>query len=127
MGSLATSMDALGTLPLVHQPGERFTYGLSVDVLGRLIEVLSGQSLDQFLHTRLFEPLNMRDTYFYLPADKQARLARLYTENADKQTVPMAPRGGMSPDYPKAQGTYFSGGAACRRPSTTTRPSCRCS
>ena len=86
-GSLAASMDALGALPLVHQPGERFTYGLSVDVLGRLIEVLSGQSLDQFLRTRLFEPLNMRDTYFYLPAAKHARLAELWTEDANKKTA----------------------------------------
>ncbi|WP_426059511.1 serine hydrolase domain-containing protein [Hymenobacter sp. B1770] len=110
-GSLAKSMDALGLLPLMHQPGERFTYGLSVDVLGRLIEVLSGQSLDQYLRTRLFEPLGMKDTWFYLPADKQARLAKLYTEDAAKNTVPMGPRDGMIPDYPKAPGTYFSGGA----------------
>jgi CubicO group peptidase (beta-lactamase class C family) len=110
-GSLAKSMDALGPLPLMHQPGERFTYGLSVDVLGRLIEVLSGQPLDQYLRTRLFEPLGMKDTWFYLPADKQARLASLYTEDAAKNTVPMGPRDGMIPDYPKAKGTYFSGGA----------------
>ncbi|GAB2453804.1 serine hydrolase [Hymenobacter qilianensis] len=111
-GNLAKSMDALGPLPLMHQPGERFTYGLSVDVLGRLIEVLSGQSLDQYLRTRLFEPLGMRDTYFYLPASKQARLAKLYTEDAaTKTTVPMRPRQGMIPDYPKEAGTYFSGGA----------------
>ncbi|WP_262892516.1 serine hydrolase domain-containing protein [Hymenobacter qilianensis] len=109
---MAKSMDALGPLPLMHQPGERFTYGLSVDVLGRLIEVLSGQSLDQYLRTRLFEPLGMRDTYFYLPASKQARLAKLYTEDAaTKTTVPMRPRQGMIPDYPKEAGTYFSGGA----------------
>ncbi|MBD2768137.1 beta-lactamase family protein [Hymenobacter sp. BT664] len=111
MGSLARSMDALGALPLMHQPGEQFTYGLSVDVLGRLIEVLSGQPLDQYLQTRIFEPLGMRDTYFYLPPTKRARLAKLYTENARKQTVPMPPQGGMSPDYPLAPGTYFSGGA----------------
>ena len=110
-GNLAKSMDALGPLPLMHQPGERFTYGLSIDVLGRLIEVLSGQSLDQYLRERLFEPLGMRDTYFYLPTDKQSRLAKLYTEDADKKTVPMPAQGGMSPDYPKAPGTYFSGGA----------------
>ena len=110
-GSLAASVDALGALPLMHQPGERFTYGLSVDVLGRLIEVLSGQPLDQFLRARLFEPLGMQDTYFYLPAAKQGRLARLYTESADKKTVPMQPQGGMLPDYPNARGTYFSGGA----------------
>lgn len=110
-GQLATAMNALGPLPLMHQPGEKFTYGLSVDVLGYLIEVLSGQPLDQFLRTRLFEPLNMQDTYFYLPAAKQPRLARLYTEDARKATVPMPPQGGMIPDYPNAPGTYFSGGA----------------
>jgi CubicO group peptidase (beta-lactamase class C family) len=115
-GSLAKAMEALGPLPLMHQPGERFTYGLSVDVLGRLIEVLSGQPLDQYLRTRLFEPLGMKDTWFYLPADKKGRLAELYTENAAHQTVPMEPLvqplGRMVPDYPKASGgTYFSGGA----------------
>ncbi|RPD50352.1 class A beta-lactamase-related serine hydrolase [Hymenobacter sediminis] len=110
-GTLAEAMNALGPLPLMHQPGEQFTYGLSVDVLGRLIEVVSGQSLDAFLRTRLFEPLAMRDTYFYLPAEKQPRLAVLYTEDASKKTVKMAPQGRMSPDYPKAKGTYFSGGA----------------
>ena len=110
-GTLATAMGALGKLPLLHQPGERFTYGLSVDVLGRLIEVLSGQSLDEYLRQRLFLPLGMKDTYFYLPADKQARLAELYTENASQQTVPMQPIGRMVPNYPKAKGTYFSGGA----------------
>ena len=110
-GSLAASMDALGALPLLHQPGERVTYGLSVDVLGRLIEVLAGQSLDQYLRKRLFEPLGMKDTFFYLPADKQGRLVTLYTEDAAKNNAPMAPRDGLTPDYPKAPGTYFSGGA----------------
>jgi CubicO group peptidase (beta-lactamase class C family) len=111
-GKLATAMDALGPLPLMHQPGERFTYGLSIDVLGRLIEVLSGQPLDQYLRTRLFEPLGMRDTYFYLPAAKQARLVPLYTEYQGR-TVAMPKTGmlGLLPDYPKLAGTYFSGGA----------------
>ena len=111
-GVLAKSMDALGPLPLMHQPGERFTYGLSVDVLGRLTEVLSGQPLDKYLRTRLFEPLGMKDTWFYLPADKKGRLAELHTENTAHQTVDMEPHDGMFPNYPKASdGTYFSGGA----------------
>jgi CubicO group peptidase (beta-lactamase class C family) len=110
-GKLSTSMDALGQLPLMHQPGEKFSYGLSIDVLGYLIEVLSGQPLDQFLRTRLFEPLAMRDTYFYLPQEKQPHLAVLYTEDATKQTIKMPVTGGLSPDYPKLAGTYFSGGA----------------
>ena len=111
-GTLAPAIDRLGPLPLMHQPGERFTYGVSIDVLGRLIEVLSKQPLDQFLRTRLFEPLGMRDTYFYLPAAKQARLVPLYTEYQGK-TVAMPVTGmlGLRPDYPKLPGTYFSGGA----------------
>jgi CubicO group peptidase (beta-lactamase class C family) len=111
-GTLAPAIDALGALPLMHQPGERFTYGVSIDVLGRLIEVLSGQPLDQFLRTRLFEPLSMRDTYFYLPASKQTRLMSLATEYQGR-TVPMPATGmlGSRPDYPNQPGTYFSGGA----------------
>lgn len=109
-GTLAAAVDALGPLPLMHQPGERFTYGLGVDVLGRLIEVLSGQPLDQYLRTRIFEPLGMRDTYFYLPAAARPRLATLYTENAAKKTVPLVAMGSLRADYPNANGTYFSGG-----------------
>ena len=108
---LDEAMIALAALPLSHQPGERWTYGLSVDLLGRLIEVWSGQPLDQFLRTRLFEPLGMNDTYFYLPAAKQNRLATLYTEDSTtalrRQTATLS----ASPDFPKANGTYFSGGA----------------
>ena len=111
-GTLAAGMERLAGLPLLHQPGERFTYGLSVDVVGRLVEVLSGQPLDAFLRRRLFEPLGMRDTYFYLPPARQLRLVPLYTESASHQTVPMPTRvGGLRPDYPKQAGTYFSGGA----------------
>jgi CubicO group peptidase (beta-lactamase class C family) len=110
-GTLATAIDALARQPLMNQPGERFTYGLSVDVLGRLIEVLSGQPLDQYLRTQVFEPLGMRDTYFYLPADRQSRLVPLYTEYQGR-TVPMSSSGmlGLRPDFPNQAGTYFSGG-----------------
>ena len=94
----------------MNQPGEKFTYGLSVDVLGRLIEVLSGQPLDEYLRARLFEPLGMRDTYFYLPAALQPRLATLYTEDAARNTVPLVAQGSLRADYPTANGTYFSGG-----------------
>jgi CubicO group peptidase (beta-lactamase class C family) len=110
-GTLAPAMDVLARQPLMHQPGERFTYGLSVDVLGRLIEVLSGQPLDQYLRAHVFEPLGMRDTYFYLPADRQSRLVPLYTEYQGR-TVPMPASGmmGLRPDFPNQPGTYFSGG-----------------
>ncbi|GAB3543444.1 serine hydrolase domain-containing protein [Spirosoma fluminis] len=109
--NLEEAMNRLAALPLVHQPGEKWTYGLSVDVLGRLIEVLSGQPLDQFLRTRLFEPLGMNDTYFYLPQSKQSRLTRVYTEDSTKALRRLPSQGGISEDYPKQPGTYFSGGA----------------
>src|SRR5437868_5204762 len=79
---LGEEMKRLAKLPLSHQPGEKWTYGLSVDVLGYLVEVLSGTTLNDFLRTRLFEPLGMTDTYFYLPASKHSRLAELYLEDS---------------------------------------------
>lgn len=109
--SLSASVDALAKLPLMHNPGERFTYSLSTDVLGRFVEVLSGQPLDQFFRTRIFEPLGMNDTYFYLPPAKHARLATLYAENQQRQPVAMTMQGNQSPDYPNQAGQYFSGGA----------------
>ena len=113
MYSLSATIPALAKLPLVHQPGERWTYSLSTDVLGYLVEVVSGQSLDQFFRSRIFAPLGMTDTHFYLTADRQNRLATLYTEQPDtKAVVPMPARaGGVSPDYPTRAGTYYSGGA----------------
>ena len=78
-GTIADLVRALGQLPLMHEPGTAFTYGLSDDVLGRLVEVLSGDTFDEFLRTRLFEPLGMIDTYFYLPERKADRLASVYT------------------------------------------------
>ncbi|MDQ3290673.1 MAG: beta-lactamase family protein [Bacteroidota bacterium] len=111
-GKIGDAMNRLGGLPLMHQPGEKFTYSLSTDVLGYFIEVISGQPLDKFMRTRIFEPLNMQDTYFYLPAAKHNRLAILYTEDEQKNTVKAQSRNGFSPDYPKiTNGTYFSGGA----------------
>ncbi len=72
----------LGKQPLVHQPGERWTYGLNVDVIGYLVEILSGEKLDQYLKKHVFEPLGMTDTYFYLPAEKQDRLVKVSGENS---------------------------------------------
>jgi CubicO group peptidase (beta-lactamase class C family) len=113
---LADKMKILGGLPLFHQPGEKWTYGLNDDVLGYLIEVVSGMSLKDFFTKRIFEPLGMKDTYFYLPADKRNRLVMLYTEDsATKKPVKMAEKlnlyAEMYRDYPKMNGTYYSGGA----------------
>ncbi|MBO9562218.1 MAG: serine hydrolase [Niastella sp.] len=112
---LADKMKILGRLPLFHQPGERWTYGLNTDVLGYLVEVVSGMSLDAFLRKRIFEPLGMKDTYFYLPKDKYKRLVMLYTDDTATQRVKAMPEriginGEFSRDYPATEGTYFSGG-----------------
>jgi CubicO group peptidase (beta-lactamase class C family) len=109
---LADVMKKLAKLPLVHQPGERFTYGLNCDVLGYLVEVSSGMSFDLFLRERLFKPLGMNDTYFYIPKDKQARLVAVYTENEKHHAIKWPDNSqGVSINYPLVEGTYYSGGA----------------
>jgi CubicO group peptidase (beta-lactamase class C family) len=112
--SLADAMKKLGKLPLFHQPGEKFTYGLNSDVLGYVVEVVSGMSFDKFLRTRLFEPLGMNDTYFYLPKEKKSRLVSLYqVDSAGLHMMPptMTIVEPIDRDYPNSDGTYYSGGA----------------
>lgn len=75
---LADMVTALGGIPLLFEPGTRWHYGINLDVLGRLIEVTSGKSFPDFLQSELFEPLGMRDTAFYVPADKLERFAASY-------------------------------------------------
>jgi CubicO group peptidase (beta-lactamase class C family) len=76
---LAEAVKRLATAPLNDEPGTTFRYGYSIDVLGRLVEVLSGKTLDQFFEDRIFRPLGMKDTAFFVPEDKWNRLATLYT------------------------------------------------
>jgi CubicO group peptidase (beta-lactamase class C family) len=117
-GTIEDSVKRLAGVPLLFNPGDRWQYGLSVDVLGRLIEVISGQPLDEFLRERIFVPLGMKDTYFYLPDDKVGRLATAYTYYADKglNRFPDTPitEGpfSYSADYPyRGPKKLFSGGA----------------
>ncbi|CAL1521524.1 serine hydrolase domain-containing protein [Chitinophaga sp. MM2321] len=113
---LGDKIKILGGLPLMHNPGEKWTYGLNTDVLGYLVEVLSGKPLDQFLKERIFDPLGMKDTYFYLPKEKQSRLATLYTEDQKTHKISKMPSTielqGQTfyTNYPESKGTYFSGG-----------------
>jgi CubicO group peptidase (beta-lactamase class C family) len=100
---LAERIAQLGKLPLRHEPGERFTYSLSIDVLGRLVEVWSGMPLDRFFRTRIFEPLGMRDTWFELPTDRRGRLVTLHRME-DSGLVPETAAPGLE------RVTYFSGG-----------------
>jgi CubicO group peptidase (beta-lactamase class C family) len=108
---ICASMDRLGALPFVAQPGERFVYGYNTDILGCVIERVSGQSFDAFLRARVFGPLRMSDTRFFLTPDRRDRLATVYAANG---------RGGYAraDDGPLGQGAYvdgprasFSGGA----------------
>jgi CubicO group peptidase (beta-lactamase class C family) len=105
---LGDKIRSLAKLPLVHQPGERFTYGLNVDVLGYLIEVLSGESLDHYFRSHIFDPLGMNDTYFYVPPAKSQRLVKVITENKNRMLINDH---GEFFNYPLLDGTYYSGGA----------------
>jgi CubicO group peptidase (beta-lactamase class C family) len=105
-------------IPLAHQPGTAWEYGLSTDVIGRLVEVVSGQSLEAFFSERIFSPLKLNDTHFVLPEGKHSRLAALYEPGADGKITRVG-------DGPTVKGTliyaaslpydgtkgYFSGGA----------------
>jgi CubicO group peptidase (beta-lactamase class C family) len=78
-GTISDSVKRLATVPLLFNPGERWDYSLSVDVLGRLIEVVSGMPLDEFFRTRIFEPLGMKDRFFFPPDNTVGRLATAYS------------------------------------------------
>lgn len=112
---LADKMAALGKLPLEHQPGESFTYGLNMDVLGRIIEVVSKQTLSDFFRDRIFKPIGMNDTYFYVPADKQSRVSKVFSQDSKGvsfENTTADTTGGVNVYYPFTKnGTYFSGGA----------------
>jgi CubicO group peptidase (beta-lactamase class C family) len=117
-GTIQDSVKHLAGLPLLFNPGERFEYSLGVDVLGYLVEVISGKTFNEFLRTRIFEPLGMRDTYFYVPEDKLSRLATAYTWDPGKglRRFPDTPivEGpfSYSADYPsRGPKKLYSGGA----------------
>jgi len=110
--NLVQSMKVLAKLPLVQQPGEKWTYSLGIDVAGALIEIMSGKNLEDFLSERLFKPIGMKDTYFNVPAEKASRLAAVYTEDADHHIVPWGKTfRDIDPAYPIINKHYFSGGA----------------
>ncbi len=105
---LADKIKLLGTMPLLHEPGEEYTYGLNTDVLGYLVEVISGMSLKDFFIERIFEPLEMNDTYFFLDDALKDRLVTIYanTESGLKKSDV------REYDYPLTGGkSYYSGGA----------------
>ena len=118
---LADVVRQLAAVPLAHQPGERLTYGLSHDVLGRLVEVISGQTLDAFLQERVFDPLEMVDTGFAVPSNAGRRLATVYVADG---------RGNLKPDLTDVDRSippaFLSGGGGWSRPPPTTLASAKC-
>lgn len=108
--TIAESVKRLAKLPLHHNPGEKFTYSEGLDVLGYFIEIVSGMPFDQFLKTRIFDPLAMNDTRFYLPEEKTGRLVAVQQKTDGKWTK--YPVTFYDTDYPvKGAKSFFSGGA----------------
>lgn len=108
--TIGESVKRLAKLPLHHQPGEKYTYGEGLDVLGYLIEVVSGMPFDVFLQKRLFGPLGMKDSGFYLPAAKADRLVAVQKPEGGKWV--RYPVTFYDPEYPiKGAKSFFSGGA----------------
>lgn len=101
---LQTMIDGLAKIPLLAQPGTRWSYSIAVDVQGYLIEKFSGQPFAEFARKRIFEPLGMKDTGFYVPQEKLARLAQVHqgsgsnlavdTNRPDATVIPLGPSGG---------------------------------
>ncbi|WP_445732306.1 serine hydrolase domain-containing protein [Mariniflexile sp.] len=107
---IADNIKKLASLPLHHNPGEKFTYSEGLDVLGYFVEVISGMPFDKFLKTRIFDPLGMKDTQFYLPEAKYNRLVTVQTKENDKWVK--YPVTFYDTDYPKTGAKqFFSGGA----------------
>jgi len=108
---LSDAMNRLGSLPLLHQPGEKWTYGLNIDLLGDLIQIWSGMTLDEFFHKRIFEPIGMNDSYFNVPKEKENRLVNLYQEDSLGHLIKQSGEAlGVDVNYPLRTKTYFSGG-----------------
>jgi CubicO group peptidase (beta-lactamase class C family) len=108
---ICETMERLGTLPFVAQPGEKYVYGYNTDILGCIVEKASGVTLDEFIRSHITGPLGMKDTHFFLPAEKRERFAAVYGSDAAGKAV-------RQPDTQKGQGHYvdgprksFSGGA----------------
>ena len=99
---ICETIERLGALPFIAQPGEAYVYGYSIDVLGCVVEKASGMPLDAFIRTRITGPLGMKDTGFFLPAGQRERLAAVYSSTGDA-TIVRAPEGS------KGQGHYVDG------------------
>lgn len=111
--SVRATIDRMPSLPFPAQPGERWIYGYNTDILGAVIESASGQSLEEFLQTRILDPLQMRDTHFYLPTDKRGRFATVYNLRGGNDLTRAPGGSGMTTQgqYVEGPRKSFSGGA----------------
>ena len=99
---ICDAMERLGTLPFIAQPGEAWVYGYNTDVLGCVIERVTGQSLDRVIAARVTQPLGMTDTHFFIPVEQKDRLAAVYASGSDGRAV-------RAPDGARGQGSYVDG------------------
>jgi CubicO group peptidase (beta-lactamase class C family) len=99
---ICETMDRLGTLPLVAQPGEAFVYGYNTDILGCVVERVSGMLLDRFIESRITGPLGMQDTHFFVPPAKRQRLTAVYASDSTGHAA-------RAPDGARGQGHYADG------------------
>ncbi len=107
--SLKDFIDRVSKLPLLYQPGEGWVYSISVDIQGYLVEKLSGKPFPEFLRERIFEPLGMKDTAFYVPAEKLGRVATIYQGGATGLTaMPRDPEISKPPGLPSGGGGLYS-------------------
>src|SRR6187431_643492 len=100
--TICETMERLGTLPFVAQPGESWVYGYNTDVLGCIVEKVSGMPLDAYIRDHITAPLGMKDTQFFLPPAQRDRLAAVYSSNADGKYV-------RAPEGARGQGAYVDG------------------
>jgi CubicO group peptidase (beta-lactamase class C family) len=118
--TLPDMMNRLATLPLFFQPGEKWQYGVNTDLLGYLIQIWSGMTLEDFFTQRIFQPLGMKDTYFNVPAEKASRLVNFFEAGSDgvikKQEKAFG--GNLDMNFPLLKHDFFSGGGGLS--STTT-------
>tara|TARA_B100000959_G_scaffold258781_1_gene293922 strand:+ start:36 stop:1247 length:1212 start_codon:yes stop_codon:yes gene_type:complete len=107
--TIGQTIENLADVPLHHEPGERFTYGIGLDVLGYMIEIISGKKLDKFFRDEIFTPLEMNDTYFYLPSNKETRLVPVLSKKDNEWVIFEDDR--FNVNYPvEGKKKFFAGG-----------------
>jgi CubicO group peptidase (beta-lactamase class C family) len=109
-GDLKSFCELVASAPLVFSPGDKWNYSNSTDVLGRVVEVASGLSLDQFFRKRIFAPLGMDDTFFHVPEDKLDRLMACYVRNPTSGQISQSDPGGAASVYARKPNVFSGGG-----------------